>query len=235
MKLTGRQKAFLAKFLDLHREVQEPLHYSRVAEALGVGKITAYDMLRLLEKRGLVHAEYVLRGERHRAGRSAILFTPTSRAQAILTESVGDGWNEAEWQTAKVQILDALHHRTDYPGLLDQILVRLPERTTPLIYAAETVTAIILSLMLVRANTPPQALVERLHALGLPGEAGLNALSGLAMGLSLAEHANRRRADRLLDSIRGYQQSLDRLQGKGRHHLSRFVQEVMHTVVVYGE
>jgi len=52
MKLTGRQEEFLAKFLDLYAQVQEPLHYTQVAEVLGVGKITAYDMLRLLEKMG---------------------------------------------------------------------------------------------------------------------------------------------------------------------------------------
>jgi DNA-binding IclR family transcriptional regulator len=62
MKLTGRQKAFLAKFLELYRQAQKPLHYTDVAAAVGVAKITAYDMLRLLEKRGLVRSEYVLRG-----------------------------------------------------------------------------------------------------------------------------------------------------------------------------
>lgn len=56
MKLTGRQRAFLGKFLDLYREVQAPLHYSDVAEAFGVAKNTAYGMLRVLEKRGLVHS-----------------------------------------------------------------------------------------------------------------------------------------------------------------------------------
>ncbi|HID63423.1 MAG TPA: Lrp/AsnC family transcriptional regulator, partial [Anaerolineae bacterium] len=37
MKLTGRQKMFLSRFLDLYREAEEPLHYTVVAERLGVG------------------------------------------------------------------------------------------------------------------------------------------------------------------------------------------------------
>jgi hypothetical protein len=40
MKLTGRQRAFLGDFLDLYREAQDALHYTTVAERLGVGRIT---------------------------------------------------------------------------------------------------------------------------------------------------------------------------------------------------
>jgi DNA-binding PadR family transcriptional regulator len=235
MKLTGRQQAFLGKFLHLHRATQRPLHYTHVAKALGVGKVTAYDMLRKLEKRGLVRAEYVLRGERRRAGRSTVLFTPTPRAYALFPERAQEGWNEAEWQTATNEILDALQSRANYRNLLDQIVVRLPKRTTPLIYAAEMVTAVILNLVLMWDNTSPQALVKRLRALGLPGEAGLSALGGLAMGLSLAEQTNRHLADSLMGSIREYQRSLGRLQERGKHRLGLFVQEVMRVVSAHND
>ena len=53
MKLTGRQQDFLNKFLDLYREADHPLHYAVLADRVGVTKITAYEMLRLLEERGL--------------------------------------------------------------------------------------------------------------------------------------------------------------------------------------
>jgi Mn-dependent DtxR family transcriptional regulator len=230
MKLTGRQEAFLDKFLDLYRQAQEPLHYAYVAEVLGVSKITAYDMLRLLGKRGLVRCEYVLRGKGQGAGRSTVVFAPTTQARALLADLAGEGWDEAEWETVKTQILNALRRRTDYQELLEEVLTRLPERTTPLVYAAEMATAIILNLLLVEEKAPASALVERLKALGLPGEVGLNALSGLALGLSLVERANRRLADKLVGATRGYQQSLARLGGKGKRHLSSFVQDVMKAI-----
>jgi len=235
MKLTGRQEAFLGKFLDLYSQAQEPLHYTQVAKVLGVGKITAYDMLRLLEKRGLVRAEYVLRGTGQGAGRSTVVFVPTAQARVLLADLAGGGWDEAEWETVKAQILDALRQRTDYQNLLDEILVRLPERTTPLVYAAEMVTAVMLNLLLVEKEVPASALVEQLKALGLPGEVGLNALSGLAMGLSLVERANRRLTDKLVSAVRGYQRSLSHLHGEGRRHLSGFVQEVMKVVITHRE
>lgn len=184
MKLTGRQETFLGEFLDLYSQAQEPLHYTHVAEVLGVGKVTAYDMLRLLEKRGLVRAEYVLRGQGQGGGRSTVVFVPTEKAHDLYADLAGEDWAEVEWEIAKAQILDALRQRTDYQTMLDEILTRLPERTTSMVYAAEMVTAVILNLLLVEKDTSASALVERLKALGLPGEVGLNALSGLAMGLS---------------------------------------------------
>jgi len=235
MKLTGRQETFLGEFLDLYSQAQEPLHYTHVAEVLGVGKVTAYDMLRLLEKRGLVRAEYVLRGQGQGGGRSTVVFVPTAQARDLFADLAGEDWAEVEWEAAKAQILDALRRRTDYQDLLDEILARLPDRTTPLVYAAEMVTAVILNLLLVEKDAPAAAMVERLKALGLPGEVGLNALSGLAMGLSFVEQANRRLTDKLVNEVRGYQRSLDHLHGEGRRHLSSFVQEVMKVIITNKE
>ena len=54
MKLTGRQRQFVAKFIDLYQQANRPLHYVTVAQQLDVSPMTAYDMLRLLEEKGLV-------------------------------------------------------------------------------------------------------------------------------------------------------------------------------------
>ena len=60
MELTGRQHAFLSRLIDLYRAAQHALHYSTVAEHLGVSPMTAYDMLRLLDRAGgLCVSEYV--------------------------------------------------------------------------------------------------------------------------------------------------------------------------------
>ena len=41
MKLTPRQQTFLDKLFDLYREFNGPVHYSVVAERLGVNKFSA--------------------------------------------------------------------------------------------------------------------------------------------------------------------------------------------------
>jgi len=239
MKLTRRQQMFLSKFLDLYRQAEEPLHYTTVAEYLGVNPITAYDMLRLLEERGLVASDYIPPSQRAGAGRSTVVFLPTPAAQALFDELAGDDWDREEWQAVKARILQSLREGqgTDYHDLLEDLLARIPDRRSPMLYATEMVTAVILSLY--QLGVPSQwgkeeviasPLFESLRALGLPGELGLNALAGLAVGLSYAERANRRIARFLLSHTGRYQEMLSRLSGENRRRLADFVGEVMKIV-----
>lgn len=229
MKLTGRQKTFLSKFLDLYRQDNEPIHYTTMAEHLGVGKITAYDMLRLLEEKGLVRSEYVLPAGGRERGRSTVLFRPTERAAEVMAELAGVDWDQEKWTIVKERILMALHKGkgSGYQGLLDEILLRIPQRKTPMLCAAETITAVILNLYQVKEEAEAAGLFDHLRRMGRPGELGLSALAGLTMGLSLVERANRRFTSQLLSYARKYQDSLNKLSSEGQRTLADFAQEVM--------
>ena len=231
MKLTGRQKEFLSQFLDLYREADEPLHYARVAERLGVGRITAYDMLRLLEEKGLVTSEYVLPPSRS-AGRSSIVFRPTPAADALLAELAGDDWERAEWQEVKERILEALRAGKGghYEELLDGIFSRLDEQRSPLFAAAEMVTAFVLALDQLTREAEVSGLSEHMRDLGFPGEMGLDALAGLTVGLSLVERTNRHLTTQLVGRVRQYQTNLVRLSAENRTRLSDFSHEVLKIV-----
>lgn len=225
MKLTGRQRQFLSNFLDLYREAREPLHYSAVAERLGVSPMTAYDMLRLLEERGLVASEYVL--PEQGPGRSTIVFRPTEKATALMAQLAGKGWGEEEWEGIKERILQALREGrgTDYQDLLEEILLRIPERRSPMLYVAEMITAVLLHLHQLKEAAKGSSLLESLRALGLPSE-----LAGLTLGLTFVERANRRVTSLLLSYSRRYQEYLARLSSESRQRLSDFAQEVMRIV-----
>ena len=69
MELTSRQIEFVEKLLDLYEEIEESIHYSVVADRLGVSRSTAYEMLRLLERKGY-HAGTAI-SSMNRAGRGA--------------------------------------------------------------------------------------------------------------------------------------------------------------------
>lgn len=228
MKLTGRQRQFLRDFLDLYREADQPLHYSRVAERLGVSPMTAYDMLRLLEERRLVTSEYVLPEEGGR-GRSNIVFRPTRQAIEAMARLAGQDWDGAEWEAVRERILQALREGkgTGYENLLDEILLRIPERKSPMLYVTEMVTAVLLHLHQLKAEVTASNLAESLRALGLPEEVGLNALAGLTLGLSFVERANRRISTLLLTYSRKYQDYLNRLSSENKQRLSEFTREVM--------
>jgi len=227
MKLTGRQRAFLSSFLDLYREAHESLHYTDVARRLGVSKMTAYDMLRVLDERGLVES-----GEGQGAGRSSIVFRPTPQCDALFAELAGETLGQGEWEAVKTRILETLRgwKGTGYEGLIEEILARLPHRQSSMVYAAEMITAVILSLRELREDVSATWLFDKLRVLGLPDEVGLGALPGLTLGLSFVERINRRLISLLLSYTGRYQEILSRLSVENKRRLSNFVGEVI-TVV----
>jgi energy-coupling factor transport system substrate-specific component len=228
MKLTGRQREFLRRFFDLYRGAKQPIHYAQLAEKVGVSKPTAYDMLRLLEERGLVASEYVLPKEGG-PGRSSIVFYPTEKAANKMAQLAGRDWGKEEWEQAKGHILQALREvkDADYQNFLDEILLRIPERKSPMLYVAEMITAAMLSLNQLKEEVEARGLFENLRTLGFPGELGLNALAGLTLGLTLVEKANRRVTTLLLSYTQKYQDNLARLSAENKKRLSDFAQEVM--------
>ena len=232
MKLTGRQTTFLGQFLDLYQQNHQPIHYTTVADELGLGKITAYDMLRLLEEKGLVTSEYVLpEGERKR-GRSTILYSPTEKASEVISGMHGEEWDPEGWERVKQRLLALLRkgRGTDYQEVLNGILQRIPRRRAPMFFAAETITAAVLNLYPVREEARAAGLFDYLRRMGRPGELGLSALSGLTMGLSLVEKANRHVTRRLLSYTHRYQESLSELNTAARQALADFAQDVLRVI-----
>lgn len=228
-ELTRRQREFLGKFLDLYSEGRESLHYTVVAERLGVGNVSAYEMLRLLEERGLVKAEYQVPAERRGPGRAPVVFAPTPLAMQELTRLSGGETSLQEWETARARILGRIEagHAEGYATLLAELLARMPEQRSPLIYGAEMITAIVLGLKSLRDSAEARRLEKRLKSIGKPGELGLSALAGLSMGLSMVERINRRLAGFLLAQSGRFHSILAQLNDESRRQLTEFMQEAM--------
>lgn len=223
MKLTGRQQQFLNKFLNLYREAQQPLHYSVVAQQLGVTPVTAYEMLRLLEERGLVTSKYASQAPGS-PGRSSIVFFPTAKAAELLAHLPRDDSDQQEWEEATKRILQTLR-QGHYQDLLEELLLRIPERKAPILYVTEMIAAMLLHLRQL-SETARSNLGEDMHALGLPGEIGFQALVGLVVGLNHVEWANRRITSLLLTYISRYQECLVRLTAENKARISAFVREM---------
>lgn len=227
MDMTERQRAFLQQFWELYREVRAPLHYSVVAEKLKISNISAYDMLRLLKKQGMVASKYLLPKKHRGPGRSTIVFYPTKRAAALLSPTLPD---EGEWEDLKRKILQALRKgKGEYDQMLDELLSRIPQRKSPLLYTTEMTTAIVLQMCQLRDEARARLLKE-VRNLIMTGESGLNALAGVPLGLTLVEGANRRFTDKLLSYVEGYQEYLTRLSAESKTALSDFFLEVVKAV-----
>lgn len=226
-KLTRRQHEFLSQFLDFYREMESPIHYVALAEHLGIGKVTAYEMLRLLEDRGLVQSEYHLPSEGRGPGRSTVLFRPTEEAARLLSDLAGGHPEDEDWDAAKEYILQQLREgkASGYDDLLADLLARIPEHNSPLIYLTEMITATLLALGTLRDSAEAGGLAGRLRRVGLPGEIGLSALGGVSVALSMMERVNRRVATFLLAQSGKYHTMFSQLGEENRRRLSEFARE----------
>lgn len=229
IKLTPRQRAFLDKLFDLYREYRGPVHYSLVAEKLGVNKFSAYDMLKLLEEKGMARSDYVLAAEHTGPGRSMIVFYPTYQAANLLSQLKVDININGEWQQVKERILQRLRETksANYRELLHEILARIPEHKSPLIYCTEMITALLLNLNQVKEKASGMNPFGALSSLGSTGEAGLGALAGLSLGSTLTEKADVSLRDKLLSYTKRYHAHLLNLSEEAKISLSDFLQEAL--------
>jgi DNA-binding PadR family transcriptional regulator len=228
-KLTHRQQQFLSQFLDIYQEADRPLHYVMLAERLHLGKVTVYEMLRLLEERGLVRAEYEMDTESHGPGRPTVLFRPTEEARRAINHLAGDSAEIGDWQVVKEAILQKLSEgkADEYDELVTVLLSRISERRSPLIFVTELTTAMIISLSTIPDAPFVRNILERLSRIGLPQEIGLSALSGIGLMLSTLERINRHTATALLGYIGKYEDTLSQLSEDNRRRLSEFTREVI--------
>jgi hypothetical protein len=230
--LTRRQQEFLRALIDLYEDEGETVHYTVVAEHLGVARVTAYEMLRLLEDRGLAYREFQRLEEDRGPGRSPVSFRPTSLAETAFTEQSVSGRISEEWIKVKTQILEKLQkgEGIGHEDFLKELLDRLPSRRSPDVYLAEMVTAVVLGLHSLQEFAEARRLRNMLGRIGLPGELDLAAIPGLSAGLSLVERFNKQISKALLNQTSKYQNLLSELSAEKRRLLAEFTREVVKTV-----
>ena len=229
-KLTYRQQQFMSQFLDLYQEMHQSLHYGAIAERLGVGRVTAYEMLRLLEERGLVAAEYQADPNQQGPGRPVVLFYPTQEAGRVMKGLAGNTANLEDWQIVKEEILKKLRagQAGGYEDLISDLLARIPERRSSLIFVTELVTTVILSLVTIQDSPEVRSILAQLRRIGLPEGISLSVFSGISMFLSALERANRHSTSLILSQINHYEEALAQLNEESRKQLGEYTREVLH-------
>lgn len=184
ISLTPRQEAFIRQLIELYRRIDGPIHYASLAKELGVSPFTAYDMLRVLEDKGMVSATYTLDEGKSGPGRSRVVFEPTNAAHAIIAEIAGDSEN---WEDVQEKVLELIRQGRD-PELTGELLQRVPLADTDHSqYCLEFMTSLVLRLRSKKARKMLIAFLDEI----LPNEtdvssAKLSLLGGYILGL-LAE------------------------------------------------
>ncbi len=230
MKLTPRQQAFLDKLFDLYREFNGPVHYSVVAERLGVNKFSAYDMLKLLEKKGVAASSYVL-GEDHAGpGRSMVVFYPTHKAAKFLTQLRHEVLGSDEWHQAKEHLLQRIREtqESNYAEVVREILVRLPDVKTPLMYCTDMIGVLLLNLAYASKQAGELVPYRMLTSLTVRDEVGLGTLAGFSLGSIISNQAGDPSfVSKLIGHTRKFQTYLSELSEDSISRLTTFLQDAI--------
>ncbi len=225
VKLTPRQQTFLDNLFELYREFKGPVHYSVVAERLGVNKFSAYDMLKVLEEKGVAASSYVLSDDQTGPGRSQVVFYPTNKAAQFLTQ-LRDEVRNNDWHSVKKRILRQLEEarQTNSAEALREALSNLPNAKTPLNYCAEMISVQLLNLERMRnAN-----LLPALDILNINGQVGLATLAGLSFASVLTnDPEDTTLAEKLLDHTKRFQKQLSEMSDESINKLSAFLNDAM--------
>lgn len=231
-KITSRQKQFMRTLVDLTANGEQPVHYSDLAYHIGVSRFSAYDMLRVLEGKGLVEASFVVERAGSASGRSSVFYSPTPAGIEVAGLS-GESSLAEEWRALQQRLLSRLEEMEtrDYQTLVNDLLEQIPRRCSPLAYCSQVITALLIILNQARDRVAGFNLNDALRALASSSETtSLSALAGLSLGAGLNCEVERNELSRLFDYTRRYQDQLEELSEEGKRALSAFIQEVFQTI-----
>ena len=229
MKLTRRQELFVHNLLDLYRESNGPIHYSTLAERVGVSPFTAYDMLRLLEEKGFVVSEYRIDTEKPITGRSEVFFSPTDLARQRLNE-LSSGAEFEDWEEVKFQILTRIRvGEFKDRDLAEELLARIPPNAPDALrFCYEVLTIIALRLVRGRSRHILSKRLPQLLAMkGMITRSNLLVLGGFMLGLLAEENPGDFEADQpILRLVERYQILVMNMEPRLCHRLGEDLREM---------
>ena len=229
MKLTRRQETFIRKLLDLYHEAEGPIHYSALADHLGVSKITAYDMLRHLEEKGYISSHYQLEDEKTGPGRSRVVFSPTELAHTMLTQMAGP-LEGADWEQVKETVINRIS-----PGEIPDAEFRkkivdriFDEENDNIRYCIEVMTVLVFRM---KESGQLQFFIETLPQIFPDTEASnrssLILIGGFALGLLADESAQDQVwGQELIDHVKQAQRLIAEMDEGSCYHLATSLTEV---------
>lgn len=224
MLLTKRRRQFLRKLVDLYHATKLPIHYEELASALDVSKWTAYDMLKAIEKMGLLTRCYG--SNRGEGGRSQVLFVPTAHAEELCKEEAEEfAGHSEEWQATKAAVLKLLGSMRG--GGISEALQRMTAETKRLRRGRDFCaysTGILLG-YLRKAGDRTEEYVRHTVQRAPTGEMGMTIFAGAVLG-AVAQSMAEKGAE-LAELAGQYLKSVAGLTDREKEMMSAFLLEAL--------
>ena len=245
MRITKRQKEFLQSLIDLYQEKGSPIHYSEVAQKMGVSKWTAYDMLQLLSKEGLLEVEYQIpESDHHRwekLGRSTITFFPTKKGYTVSNFSQRNlPIKAAELNKLKNDIIQKFGEIKEKFNLKDLFKEALQTKS-PLIFCACVLLVLILLIKKITEGIAEIQLLSQIlptNATNTYIELALTVFVGICFGI-LTKYINNipkyvtspsNNLDEYIDYIQTYNQYVSQMDKDEQKSLLDFLKETLNEI-----
>jgi DNA-binding MarR family transcriptional regulator len=144
VSLTKRRREFLDQIYRQYNKTSLPVHYSEVAEAIGVSKWTAYDVLKELETQGLVKRTYNI--NENEAGRSTVVFSPTELAEKFFQKDRRELTTLEEWTAIQNKMLELIENPKHLPlrDAINQIILLMKDVDVKLEFCAYFISILLL-------------------------------------------------------------------------------------------
>ena len=238
IKITTRQKEFLQVLIDLYQKKGSSVHYSEVAQKLGVSKWTAYDMLKLLLKEGFVDKEYIIPESYsykwNKLGRSAIAFYPTKKGYTVSTSLPKTlPVKIAELNELKKEItqkFDGLKGKLNIRELLKEVL----KTKSPLLFCACVLFILILLVKKITEGVAQIQIINQIMPLNgnLYAELALTVFVGMCLGI-IAKYSSKihisgnNNLDEYMGYIQTYNEYVSQMDKKEQKSLLSFLKDTL--------
>ncbi len=247
MKITTRQKEFLHALIVLYQEKNSPVHYSEVAQKLGVSKWTAYDMLRLLHQENLLEIEYLLPESDNykwgKLGRSTITFFPSNKGYIASNPSQKNlPTKAAELDKLRKEIIQKFD-RIKGKFSLKELFKETMQTQSPFIFCA---CVLLILILLIKKITEGMAEIQLLNQI-IPAnttntyiELALIVFVGMCFGV-LTKYINNipkyvtgsnNNLDEYADYIQTYNQYVSQMDKEEQKSLLDFLKETLNEIKV---
>ena len=227
MRITRRRMEFLQTIKHICESTGLPVHYTRVAQRLGVSKWSAYEMLKTLEKEGLLASQYEVNQREKFPGRAMVLFAPTHLADIILSgNTLKQNVPFKEWQLAKQRLLSLCAElKKNSEELVEQLTAELPSLKRPLIFSAYMIMLLIAQMQTL--STKSLGLVKNVALGAAKAETGLAMFAGAAMGSMLKTATQFPLLSQIADDLDRFQDNLAELNQTEQALLIGFLKEAL--------
>ena len=227
MKITRRQRDFLSKFLELCSKSNGYIHYTELAKKLGVSKYTAYDMLRLLEKKELVSHKYVL-GYKKGKGRSKVLFYPFPRARKLLGEILEIDIETNKWRDFKKLMLTEVDEgkRKSYVRLLKRISKKADGVKRPMEYCTYYMMGLFLGIKKIKNVFLKTKLIKNLKKFREKSKLKISSLAAMILGTFQLEEDLDIGNEHFLKDFLIYEKYLNKMSSEDRDEFDSLVDEI---------